>query len=194
MKRFSGIISLISMLSILGPVGLASASDGCGFGKKFANSTQESCVISRWEETRYNDGFENYLSIELEADTDTSINAESYNSLSMRCQKNKLHLYISMDGYIDTTDFKFTPNGSLVEYGNLAMKIDNGKVLNWGWKRSFGNQIELNSPERLISSLAKAKEKFSFKIAREDAPSIIIYPKADLVKYRKQFGLLGCKY
>lgn len=194
MKRIIGVIFILSLLSFLGPVGFAHGSDGCGFGKKLADSNQDKCEVSSWNLTKFNDGFEKYSSIEIEADTDSSINAEAFNTLTLRCQKKKMHLYIFMDGYIESLDSKLSASGSLEEFGKLALKIDSGKILNWGWKRSFSSRIELNNPERLMPLLAKAKENFSFRVAREDAPSVIIYPKSDLVKFRKQFGLLGCKY
>jgi hypothetical protein len=193
MNRMPKFIFVLILLPLIGTFCPANASDGCGFGNK-NESNQSLCTTSVWEQNRINNGFESYFSIEMEADTDASINAEAFNSLSLRCQKKKVRLFVFMDGYLDTTDFKFLPDGSLVEYGKLALKIDNGKTLSWGWKRSFSDQIELNNPEKVISLLAKAKEQFTFKIARGDSPSIMSYPKSDFIKYRKQFVSLGCKY
>lgn len=191
MKR-SVIFTIIVLLSIA-PVSPANASDECGFGKQFADNGVKVCEKNLWELKKFNDGFVKYLSIELRPDTDAS-DVESFNTLSIRCEKKKIRIYIFMDGHIDTSSFEMTESGSLIEFGSLLLKIDSGKVQKWDWKRRFTNQIELFSPDKLLTSFVKAKTRFSFKISREDSPSILVYPKADLLKYRSEFSQAGCKY
>jgi len=173
---------------------LAKASDGCGFGKEFAGNGSNACVNNLWKLEKFNDGFVKNIGITLNPELDLSINAELFNTLSIKCEKKKLHIYIFMDGYIDTSSFDMTASGSVVEYGSLSFKIDSGKVQKWNWKRRFHNEIELSAPEKFGLSLTKSKSKISLKISREDAPSILVYPKSDVLKYRSVFTQAGCKY
>jgi hypothetical protein len=186
-------ISLISVSLLLAPSYLASASDGCGFGRAAGSDGASECQSSMWTVGSVNDGFTKYTTMVMEPDTDVS-NEETFNTLTIRCEKKKIRIFIFMDGYIDTTSFDFTQSGSLIEYGKLALKLDNGKIQKWDWKRRFSNQIELSNPDKLMPSLVKAKTQFSFKISREDAPSILVYPKSDMLKHRTEFAKSGCKY
>ena len=175
-------------------VDLANASDGCGFGKEFAGNGSNACVKNLWTLGKFNDGFVKNIAITLNPELDLSNNAELFNTLSIKCEKKKLHIFIFMDGYIDTSSFDMTTSGSVVEYGSLSLKIDNGKVQKWDWKRRFHNEIELSAPEKFLLGLTKSKAKISLKISREDAPSILVYPKSDVLKYRSDFIEAGCKY
>ena len=167
-------ISLISVSLLLAPSHLASASDGCGFGRAVGSNGASECQKSMWTIGSFNDGFTRYTTMVMEPDTDVS-NEETFNTLTIRCEKKKIRIFIFMDGYIDTTSFDFTQSGSLVEYGKLALKLDNGKIQKWDWKRRFSNQIELSNPDKLMPSLVKTKTQFSFKISREDAPLSLIH-------------------
>jgi hypothetical protein len=172
----------------------AKATDGCGFGKEFAGDGSSTCVKNLWKLEKYNDGFSKYVAINLNPEIDLSDNAELFNTLTIKCEKKKLHVYIFMDGYIDITSFEMTSSGSVIDNGSLTLKIDNGKVQKWNWKRRFNNEIELSSPEKFLLGLTKSKSKISLKISREDAPSILVYPKSDILKFRSDFIQAGCKY
>ena len=188
------IILLSFFLILIPPVNPTNASDGCGFGKEFAGNGSETCVNNLWKFGKFNDGFVKYVSITLNPDTDLSNNAELFNTLSIRCEKKKIRIYIFMDGYIDSSSFDMTENGSVIEYGSLSLKIDSGKIQKWNWKRKFRNEIELSSPDKFMVGLTKSKTKLSLKISREDAPSILVYPKSDILNYRSVFSQAGCKY
>lgn len=116
-------------------VDLAKGTDGCGFGKEFAGDGSNTCVKNLWKMEKFNDGFLKYVAINLNPELDISDNAELFNTLTIKCEKKRLHIYISMDGYIDSTSFDMTASGSVIEYGSLSLKIDNGKIQKWGWKR-----------------------------------------------------------
>ena len=188
------VLLCIVLLIFTTQVDLAKASDGCGFGKEFAGNGSNSCIKNLWKFEKYNDGFVKNIAITLNPELELSDNAELFNTLGIKCEKKKLHIYIFMDGYIDSSSFDISPSGSVVENGSLSLKIDNGTVQKWGWKRRFQNEIELSAAEKFLLGLTKSKSKISLKISREDAPSILVYPKSDLLKYRSDFIQAGCKY
>lgn len=188
------IFLLSFFLILISPVNSTNASEGCGFGKEFAGNGSETCVNNLWKFEKFNDGFAKYISITLNPDTDISNNVELFNTLSVKCEKRKIHIYIYMGGYIDLSSFDMTESGSVIEYGSLSLKIDGGKIQKWEWKRRFHNEIELSSPDKFMLGLTKSKTRLSLKISREDAPSILVYPKSDILKYRSVFSQAGCKY
>ena len=188
------VILFAVLLALIQPAGPVSASDGCGFGKEFIGDGSETCVTNLWKLGKFNDGFVKYVSVTLNPDTDLSNTAELFNTLDVKCEKKKIHVYIFMDGYIDSSSFEMTESGSVIEYGSLSLKFDSGKIQKWDWKRRFNNEIELSSPDKFMLGLTKSKTKLSLKISREDAPSILVYPKSDILKYRSDFTKAGCKY
>lgn len=186
---------LFTIFTILMPPQIfAHASEDCGIGEKNSQDGSETCVENIWELEKFNDGFSKKISIELSPDTWLSTNVAYFNTLNVQCEKKKLNIFINMDGYIDFEDFSNSDSRSTKEYGYLLFKTDNNKIQKWNWVRKFYRQIELSNPDKLIAQLVKAKKKISFKISRQDAPSILIYPKSDLLKYRKEYRKSGCTF
>jgi hypothetical protein len=90
------VILFVVLLALIPPVGPVSASDGCGFGKEYIGDGSETCVGNLWKLGKSNDGFVKYVSVTLNPDTDLSNNAELFNTLHIKCEKKKIHIYIFM--------------------------------------------------------------------------------------------------
>lgn len=183
------IVLIFSLLNLASP---AFAKDGCGVGKYgdsiYDETTDEYvdvCQDSKWEVETKNDGFTSYFSIIMypdEDDANATAGPESY--LQVYCMKKQISVYVWVE-YADSFGFS----------GSGQYRFDAGKSSTFKYTlQKDMDGVVLNETKSFMANFVKAKRSVSFKIPTVDGYELGVYPKADLLNYRKTFAAKGCKF
>lgn len=189
MKKLT-LVLIFSLLSIAAP---AHAQDGCGVGQYSADQYYDEalddyvdvCQTTTWEIATKNDGFTSFYSIYMypdEDDVNSSADPDSY--IQIFCQKKQITVYVWVE-YADSIGFD----------GSGQYRFDAGKSTTFKYRlQKDMDGVILNDSKSFMANFAKAKNRVSFKVPTVDGYELAVYPKADLLSYRKIFAAKGCKF
>ena len=180
---------LITFLFVLGSIFIpiqANADADCGFGNSSfydADGNLVECAPMEWTYSKSNDGFSNYFSIRISPDDSDSTNT-GYSDLEIFCDKKKIEVYVWVE-YADSQRWK----------GSGQVRFDSGtpKKLPYILQKDFDGIVVVET-KTFMQNLVKAKTKVAFKIPTVDGYEVLVYPKANLLKYRSIFSKSGCKF
>lgn len=186
----------------------ANAADGCGFGQshdypeyvekddgyylpdgtKIPNlinwmDENEFCAPTKWSLTKENDGFSKSTSIVMYPD-DEDPNSDGFSPIQIFCVKKKIQVYVWVE-YADAFGWSGT--------GQVKFDKSGAKQVSYFLQKDFDGVV-LKDSKTFMSNLVKAKSKFAFKIPNVDGYETIVYPKGNILEYRKVFAKEGCKF
>ncbi len=188
-KTFTTLI-LVVFLSVPVPV---QAEDECGFG--FQNFSlfsldgeteldpEEKCRPTTWMFDKENDGFSKWIAVSMYPDEEDP-NTDGFSSVKIYCEKKKISVYVWVE-YADSVGWS----------GTGQVKFDNGSAKKFSYYLQKDlDGIVLKDPKSFMTNLVKAKKKFAFKIPNVDGYETLVYPKGNILEYRKIFAKAGCKF
>jgi hypothetical protein len=178
-KSFS-LVLFVSLTNIASAIADEDDLPDCGFGYGI-DYRDLSCYPFTWDYEEEDDGFVKYFSISMDPDSEFSSGSAS---IQIFCDKKKIEVYVWTE-YANS--FGWTGTGEF--------KIDNlaPKKISYRLQKDFEG-VMLSNSKSFMSELVKAKEKFAVKIPKVGGYDVMVYPKANLMEYRKKFSSAGCKF
>jgi hypothetical protein len=152
-------------------------------GKSEVSAT-ETCRPYPWSYEYFDDGFDKYFSISMETYDRGSDSYGAGPDVQIFCDKRKLEVYVWAE-YADGLGW----SGS----GQVKFDSASSKKISYQLQKDFDG-IVLKDPKTFMSSLAKAKSTFGFKIPTVDGYATPTYLKGNLLEYRSMFAKAGCKF
>lgn len=162
---------------------------GFEFGPRYSPVSLEildertKCRPIQWEYEDFNDGFDKYISIRMDKDSDSS-NTLYEADVQIICEKKKFFVYLWIP-YASSSGWS----------GSAQVRFDSSsprKVSYW-LQRNF-NGVYLKDGRTFMTQLVKTKSKFAFKIPTVRGSETASYFTGNILEYRPIFSKAGCKF